>query len=191
MELGRPSVLLNQERKAITPSVLYFPAPGEQPLAGNAAKAMQESGEADIACFFKRGMGLPDYMLKFHGQEYSAVDCSSLLLKHLVEDVAQVKSPQAMITVPAYFDNRRREDTIVAGERAGIRVLGIINEPTAAAIAFGFNKLREPKTLLVYDLGGGTFDVTIVKIGQDGIDVLGSDGHHELGGIDWDRRIMA
>ncbi|WP_050024929.1 Hsp70 family protein [Verrucomicrobium sp. BvORR034] len=135
-------------------------------------------------------MGNPGFAVEHHGKSYSAVALSAIVLQHLTAEVAGASSPSAVITTPAYFDNNMREDTLLAGRQAGINVLGIINEPTAAAIAFGTDRTHAEKTVLVYDLGGGTFDVTIVQISPDGITVLGSDGDHQLGGKNWDDRLV-
>lgn len=190
VEDGRPVIFRNQEGSPTTPSVIHFTGAGQPPVVGSVAKAAQETGEAGIACYFKRHMGNAGFQVEHHGQSYTAVDLSAIVLRHLTKEVAGVTSPSAVITTPAYFDNNMREDTIQAGRLAGINVLGIINEPTAAAIAFGTDRTHADKTVLVYDLGGGTFDVTIVQISPDGITVLGSDGDHQLGGKNWDDRLV-
>jgi molecular chaperone DnaK (HSP70) len=138
-------------------------------------------------------MGNASFALTFHGKTYSATDLSAILLRKLKEDAEQELGTQidkAVITVPAYFDDLQKKATIKAAEQAGLGVLRIINEPTAAAIAFGTVQNKD-QTLLVYDLGGGTFDVTILKIENGEINVLATGGDHELGGKDWDDRLIS
>lgn len=188
---GRATILKNSQGESLTPSVIWFNE--DTPVVGSEAKQMQELGEHAVASFFKRNMGDPNFSLIFNDKNYSAQDLSAILLKKLKEDAELLlgKSVQkAVITVPAYFNNLQREATICAGKEAGLEVLRIINEPTAAAIAFGLNTQYNGQTILVYDLGGGTFDVTIIKINADSIEVLGTDGDHELGGKNWDDRII-
>ena len=188
---GKAVILKNSLGESLTPSVIWFK--DTTPVVGIEAKQMQELGEHEVASFFKRDMGNANFSLNFNDKDYSARDLSAILLKKLKEDaeLSLGKSVQkAVITVPAYFNNLQREATIRAGKDAGLEVLRIINEPTAAAIAFGLNTQYNGQTVLVYDLGGGTFDVTIIKINADTIEVLGTDGDHELGGKNWDDRII-
>ncbi len=188
---GRAVVLPNRLGSPITPSVVCF-RDGEI-FIGQEAKELQAAGEPAVAAFFKRQMGAPNFSILADGKDYSPVDLSALVLSRLKEDAELVlKQPvtDAVITVPAYFRNPQREATIEAGRRAGLNVLQIINEPTAAAVAYGLRGLTEPQTLLVYDLGGGTFDVTVLRIAGDELRVLTSDGDHELGGKDWDDRVV-
>jgi Mg-chelatase subunit ChlD/actin-like ATPase involved in cell morphogenesis len=137
-------------------------------------------------------MGSPLYQLRFHGRDYNATDLSALVLRRLKED-AEVKLGEpvekAVITVPAYFADAQRKATIEAGTAAGLEVLRIINEPTAAALAYGLQKTGSEETVLIYDLGGGTFDVTIARITPREILVLSTAGDHDLGGKNWDDRI--
>ena len=190
---GRASVLKNSQGEQLTPSVIWF-GEGAAPVVGSEAKQMQEMGEADVASFFKRNMGDVNFSLNFGGKFYSARDLSTIMLRKLKADAELALGEtvqKAVITVPAYFNNLQREATIEAGKDAGLEVLRIINEPTAAAISFGLNSQATGQTLLVYDLGGGTFDVTVIKINADSIEVLGTDGDHELGGKNWDDRLIA
>lgn len=190
-ESGRAVVLKNGNEETLTPSVVWFNQ--DEVIIGSEAKEMQAMGEDDIASFFKRNMGDPNFSLHFHDQNYSAQDISAVFLKKLKKDAEHALGcsvAKAVITVPAYFNNLQREATIAAGQEAGFEVLRIINEPTAAAIAFGISRPREEQTILVYDLGGGTFDVTIMKTTAEEILVLGTDGDHELGGKNWDDRIV-
>lgn len=186
---GIPKVLNNSEGKTLTPSVIYF---GEENiLVGEEAKEMQAMGDENVASFFKRNMGDEYFGLNFRDEYYNSEKLSTILLKKLKKDAeAALKTSveDAVITVPAYFNNSQREATINAGKAAGFNVLSIINEPTAAAIAYGMRNDDIEKNLLVYDLGGGTFDVTLVHIDASSIEVLGTDGDHELGGKDWDDR---
>ena len=127
------------------------------------------------------------------GKTYNATDLSALLLQKFKEEAEEQIGEQidsAVITVPAYFTHKEREATIIAGKRAGLDIIAIINEPTAAAFAYGLNEKEKEQTVLIYDLGGGTFDVTIAQINKNEINILGSDGDHELGGKDWDDCIV-
>ncbi|WP_423799928.1 Hsp70 family protein [Neobacillus sp. SAB-20_R2A] len=185
-ESGKPVVLPNKEGQNTTPSVVYFG--GQEPVVGEEAKDYQSMGSENVAAFFKRSMGEKYYRQEFNGKTYDTIELSSLVLKKLKSD-AELQLGQvitdAVITVPAYFNNSQREATIKAGERAGLHVLRIINEPTAAAISYGMRD-GQSKNVMVYDLGGGTFDVTVAAIKEESIDVLATDGDHNLGGKDWD-----
>ncbi len=187
---GRPEVIANRDGANITPSVIYFGS--DPPSVGQEAKEWARLGNDEIASFFKPHVGGNNYSLRFHGKDYTATDLSAIVLKHLKED-AEAKLGQsvdrAVITVPAYFADAQRKATIAAGEAAGLRVLRIINEPTAAALAYGLRKSGADETVLIYDLGGGTFDVTVARITADEIAVLATAGDHDLGGKNWDDRI--
>lgn len=188
---GQPMVVKNSDGESTTPSVVYFPANGI-PIVGSEAKEYQAVGENEVASFFKRDMGDPGFYQTFHGRKYSPTELSSLVLKKLKADAEAglgQRIEAAVITVPAYFNNGQRNATIEAARQAGLRVLRIINEPTAAAIAFGLSSKTKAGTTMVYDLGGGTFDVSIVRASDDEIAVLATDGDHKLGGKDWDDRI--
>ncbi|HHC24541.1 MAG TPA: VWA domain-containing protein [Desulfobacterales bacterium] len=187
---GRPKILSNSQGKSLTPSVIYFG--GGESIVGDEAKEMQALGESEVASFFKRSMGDHHFFLNFGGRDYTPTDLSAILLRKLKNDAESDLGSsvnQSVITVPAYFNKFQREATIKAGEIAGLKVLRIINEPTAAALAYGISKNSSRQTALVYDLGGGTYDVTIVRITKSAIEVIGTDGDHELGGKDWDDRI--
>lgn len=187
-DTGKPEVIKNSFDSPITPSVLCF-EPNGKVLFGEDAKGMQGMGNTNAIAFFKRNMGNDQFCVEFFGKTYSATDLSAILLKNLVTEAEQScgeKIDSAVITVPAYFTHKERQATIEAGEKAGLKVIAIINEPTAAAFAYGLNEKSEEQTVLIYDLGGGTFDVTIAKINKNEIIILGSDGNHELGGKDWD-----
>lgn len=187
-QTGKPEVIKNYFGSAITPSVLCFEPNGDI-LYGEEAKNMQAMGDTNAVAFFKRSMGKDMFSVEIHGKTYNATDFSAIFLEKIKKEAeSQIgeKIDSAVITVPAYFTHKEREATIEAGKRAGLNVLSIVNEPTAAAIAYGLNGKDEEQTVLIYDLGGGTFDVTIARINKNEIDILGSDGNHELGGKDWD-----
>lgn len=185
---GKPMVIKNSFGSATTPSVLCFERDGNI-LFGEDAKNMQSVGDTNAIAFFKRSMGKDMFSVDILGKTYNATDLSAILLQKLKEEAEQQigeKIDAAVITVPAYFTHKERVATIEAGKRAGLEVIAIINEPTAAAFAYGLNEKKEEQTVLIYDLGGGTFDVTLAHINQNEISILGSDGDHELGGKDWD-----
>lgn len=187
-DTGKPVVIKNGFGSAITPSVLCFEADGNV-LFGEDAKNMQAVGDTNAIAFFKRNMGKDLFSVEFFEKSYTATDLSSILLTKLKEEAEyQIgeKIDSAVITVPAYFTHKERTATIEAGKRAGLDVIAIINEPTAAAFAYGLNERNIEQTVLIYDLGGGTFDVTLARINSNEINILGSDGNHELGGKDWD-----
>src|SRR3954467_5354056 len=187
---GRPEVIANREGQNITPSVVYFGT--DPPVVGQEAKEWARLGNDEIASFFKPHMGSPLYKLRFHGRDYDATDLSALVLGRLKGDAeAKLGEPvdRAVITVPAYFADPQRKATIDAGRLAGLEVLRIINEPTAAALAYGLQKSGADETVLIYDLGGGTFDVTVARITPREIGVLATAGDHDLGGKNWDDRI--
>ena len=185
---GKATVIKNCFGSSTTPSVLCFEKSGNV-LFGEDAKNMQSVGDTNAIAFFKRSMGKDMFSVEMHGKSYTATDLSAILLEKLKKEAEEQIGEQidaAVITVPAYFTHKEREATIQAGKRAGLEVIAIINEPTAAAFAYGLNEKGSEQTVLIFDLGGGTFDVTIARINQNEITILGSDGDHELGGKDWD-----
>src|SRR6516225_1302455 len=187
---GRPEVIPNREGQSITPSVVYFGT--DPPAVGQEAKEWARLGNEEIASFFKPHMGNPLFQLQFQGKSYSATELSTLVLRRLKEDAeARLGDPvhRAVITVPAYFADPQRKATIDAGAAAGFEVLRIINEPTSAALAYGLQKAGVDETVLIYDLGGGTFDVTVARITPAEIVILSTAGDHDLGGKNWDDRI--
>jgi len=185
---GKPEIIKNIYGNPTTPSVLCFQPDGDI-LHGDDAKNMQGMGDTNTASFFKRSMGKLAVSFDILGKSYSPTDLSAILLKKLVQE-AEAQSGEsvdaAVITVPAYFTHIERAATKAAGAAAGIDVIAIINEPSAAAFAYGLNEKEGEQTVMIYDLGGGTFDVTIAQINKNNIQVLGCDGNHELGGKDWD-----
>ncbi len=189
---GRPEVIPGAEGGRLTPSVVYFG--GQTPAVGHEAKEWARVGNEEVASFFKPHMGDRQFTLRFHGKDYDATDLSALVLGKLKEDAeAFLKEPveRAVVTVPAYFADAQRKATIEAGRRAGLDVARIINEPTAAVLAYGLQKPGIDETVLIYDLGGGTFDVTVARITPESIDVLSTAGDHDLGGKNWDDRIAS
>lgn len=188
---GLPELLANSEGARTTPSVVYFEE-GGAPIVGVAARnvAMSEP-ERTVMCI-KREMGNPSYSLNLDGKEYLPESVSAIILRQLKTDASArlgTDVRRAVISVPAYFKDSQRTATITAGELAGLEVVATINEPTAAAIAYGLGKDDTDQTVLIYDFGGGTFDVTVLKIGRREFTVLSTDGDSELGGVDVDQRV--
>lgn len=184
----KPVIIKNRYGNSTTPSAIGFNPNGTY-VIGEDAKTMEEAGDVNTTSFYKLHMGDHSYKVKIYGKEYTAMELSALFLKRLVEDAESTigeKIRDAVITVPAYFEEASKNDTIKAGELAGLNVINIISEPTAACVAYGLNEGSGDKKILIYDLGGGTFDVTIAQVSKESIDVLGTNGHHQLGGRDWD-----
>ena len=186
---GKPQIIPNCESERITPSVILFD--GNNAVVGTLAKSSSVSEPEKIVDFVKREMGKPkaEFSREFEGKVYAAEELSALILKKLKKDAEKfLRAPvtDAVITVPAYFSDAERTATITAGRLAGLNVLQIINEPTAAAVAYGLDKLDQDQTVFVFDLGGGTFDVTIMRIEGHHITMLATNGDHRLGGKDWD-----
>ncbi len=190
-QYGKPVIIPNDLSNSITPSVICF-KDGET-IVGDEAKELQALGIYQVAAYFKRQMGDDLFLFHADGTDYTATDLSTILLKKIKNDAEiflnQTVS-EAVITVPAYFRDPERNATKAAGKAAGLNVIQVINEPTAAAIAYGLNKSNQNKTILVYDLGGGTFDVTLLELKKNLIKVKNSVGDHRLGGKDWDDRII-
>lgn len=191
-EHGKAEIIANREGEQITPSVVLFD--GEMPIVGSIAKKSAVQSPLNVVQFVKRQMGNPSWkFLSESGVQYSPEEISAIILKRLKEDAEAVLGEEvrdAVITVPAYFDDAQRNATQDAGRIAGLNVLHIINEPTAAALAYGIEKFQQDQTILVYDLGGGTFDVTIMRISKENITVLATGGDRNLGGFDWDNEVM-
>ncbi|MFH0774955.1 MAG: Hsp70 family protein [bacterium] len=192
-EFGVTEIVPNKESERITPSVILFDGP-ENAIVGKIAKQSAVAEPDNIVEFVKRemGKGMDKYSKEFFGKKYSAETLSAVILKKLKNDaeerLGEIKD--AVITVPAYFNDRQREATKNAGIIAGFNVLQILNEPTAAAIAFGVNNLGKDQNIFVFDLGGGTFDVTVMKIEGNNIAMIATNGDHQLGGKDWDDAII-
>ena len=186
---GKPQIIPNAESERITPSVVLFD--GSSAIVGTIAKNNSVAEPEKIVDFVKREMGKSkeQFHREFGGTKYSAEELSALILKKLKSDAEKyLKVPvtDAVITVPAYFNDAERTATITAGRLAGLNVLQIINEPTSAALAYGLDKLDEDQTVFVFDLGGGTFDVTLMRIHQHRLEMVATNGDHRLGGKDWD-----
>ncbi len=191
LEGGDPTVIPNSEGGRTTPSVVAFSKSGEV-LVGEVAKRQAVTNAARTIRSVKRHMGA-DWTVGIDGKSYTAQEISARTLQKLKRDAeTYLGEPvtQAVITVPAYFDDAQRTATKEAGEIAGLEVLRIINEPTAAALAYGLDKSAKDETVLVFDLGGGTFDVSVLEIGDGVFEVKSTAGDTELGGDDWDQRII-
>lgn len=190
-EHGKPSLIPNSDNERLTPSVVLFDE--KEIVVGKIAKANMVADPEHIVQYVKREMGNREWEKEFFGKKYTPESISALILKRIVADAQkqlQKEIEGAVITVPAYFGDAERKATQDAGAIAGIQVVGILNEPTAAAIAYGLDKLEQDQKVLVYDLGGGTFDITILAIHGKAIDVLATDGEIQLGGKDWDDEII-
>ena len=184
---GVPEILHNSEGDRITPSVVLFD--DDEIIVGNYAKQAAVAFPEQVAEFVKRHMGDPDYRFTLGGRSWSPEEISSYIigkLKHDAELRLGHKVDQAVITVPAYFRDQQRRATVRAGEAAGLEVLKLINEPTAAAFAYGLANAGKDMRCLVFDLGGGTFDVTVVEIEGNDINAIATNGDAMLGGKDFD-----
>ena len=192
MEGGEPVVIPNAEGNRTTPSVVAFSKNGER-LVGQIAKRQAVTNPDNTVISIKRKMGTAE-KVKIEGESFSPQEISAMVLQKLKTDAENYlgqKVTQAVITVPAYFSDSQRQATKDAGKIAGLEVLRIINEPTAAALAFGMDKEDQDQKIMVYDLGGGTFDVSILDIGDGVFEVLATNGNTHLGGDDFDERIIS
>ena len=190
MEGGKPTVIANTEGARTTPSVVAFTKTGER-LVGEPAKRQAVTNAEKTIASIKRDMGT-DHGRTIDGKKYSPQQISAMILQKLKADAESYlgeKVTEAVITVPAYFNDAQRQATKDAGKIAGLDVKRIINEPTAAALAYGLDNEKEQK-IMVYDLGGGTFDVSIIEIGDGVIEVLATNGDTHLGGDDFDNKII-
>ena len=191
MEGGKPVVIANTEGLRTTPSIVAFTKNGER-LVGDPAKRQAVTNADKTISSIKRHMGT-DYKVEIDGKKYTPQEISAMILQKLKADAENYlgeKVTEAVITVPAYFNDAQRQATKDAGKIAGLDVKRIINEPTAAALAYGLDNEKEQK-IMVYDLGGGTFDVSIIEIGDGVIEVLATAGNNRLGGDDFDESITA
>src|SRR5687768_13698508 len=212
MENGQPVVIVNQEGSRLTPSVVGFTKEGER-LVGQVAKRQALTNAENTVFSVKRFMGrkfgevaaeaarVPykvvsagngDAWVEVRGKQYSAPEVSAMTLQKLkqaAEDYLGEKVTDAVITVPAYFNDAQRQATKDAGKIAGLNVLRIVNEPTAAALAYGLDK-KTNETIAVYDLGGGTFDISILEVGEGVVEVKSTNGDTHLGGDDFDQKIV-
>ena len=187
---GSPEVIKNKEGELTTPSVVLF-EDGNR-VVGKEAKNMAVSAPNQVVQGIKYHMGDPDYFFEYQGTDYRAEEISSYILRKLVEDAQEAMGEEikdVVITCPAYFGANQREATAAAGKIAGLNVHAILNEPTAAALAYS-QKLAENEIVLVFDLGGGTFDITMIEVKPEGGEVIVTGGDHNLGGLLWDQAIV-
>src|SRR5215475_5689482 len=192
LEGGEPTVIANAEGSRTTPSVVAFAKNGEV-LVGEVAKRQAVTNVDRTIRSVKRHMGDPSWNVDIDGKKYNAPEISARVLQKLKRDAEAYLGEtvtDAVITTPAYFNDAQRQATKDAGQVAGLNVLRIINEPTAAALAYGLDKGEKEQTILVFDLGGGTFDVSLLEIGEGVIEVKATSGDNHLGGDDWDERII-
>src|SRR6184192_2509278 len=192
LEAGEPTVIPNAEGARTTPSVVGFSKAGEV-LVGEVAKRQAITNPDRTIRSVKRHMGETSWSVDIDGKKYTPQEISARILAKLKRDAESYLGDtvtQAVITVPAYFGDAERQATKEAGEIAGLEVLRIINEPTAAALAYGLDKKDKEQTVLVFDLGGGTFDVSLLEIGEGVFDVKSTHGDTQLGGDDWDQRVI-
>jgi len=190
-EHGVPEMIENAEGQRTTPSAVLFD--GDEIIVGSYAKENAVVYPGQVAEHVKRHMGDKLYHFEYRGRKYSASEISSFILNKLKKDAEEKLGESiedVVITVPAYFGDTQRRATIEAGEMAGLRVTQLINEPTAAAYSYGLHQLGKDQRVLVFDLGGGTFDVTVIEILGDRIEVKATNGDHQLGGTDWDETLI-
>jgi molecular chaperone DnaK len=191
LEGGEPTVIANAEGARTTPSIVAFAKNGEV-LVGEVAKRQSVTNVERTIRSVKRHMGT-NWTIDIDGKKYTAQEISARVLQKLKRDAEAYLGEtvtDAVITVPAYFNDAQRQATKEAGEIAGLNVLRIINEPTAAALAYGLDKADKEQTILVFDLGGGTFDVSLLEIGDGVVEVKATNGDNNLGGDDWDQALV-
>ncbi len=189
---GEPEVIANSEGARTTPSVVAFAKNGEV-LVGEVAKRQAVTNVDRTIRSVKRHIGEGNWSVDIDGKPYTPQEISARVLQKLKRDAESYLGEtitDAVITVPAYFNDAQRQATTEAGQIAGFNVLRIINEPTAAALAYGLDKGDKEQTILVFDLGGGTFDVSLLEIGDGVIEVKATSGDNHLGGDDWDQRVV-
>jgi molecular chaperone DnaK len=192
LEAGEPAVVPNAEGSRTTPSVVGF-SKNNEILVGEVAKRQAITNPDRTIRSVKRHMGDKDWSLDLDGKAWTPQEVSAQILLKLKRDAEAFLGDtvtQAVVTVPAYFDDAQRQATKEAGQIAGLEVLRIINEPTAAALAYGLDKQDTEQTVLVFDLGGGTFDVSLMEIGEGVFEVKATHGDTQLGGDDWDQRVI-
>src|SRR5881409_3330680 len=191
LEGGEPTVIANAEGSRTTPSIVAFAKNGEV-LVGEVAKRQAVTNVERTIRSVKRHMGT-DWSTEIDGKSFTPQHISAFVLQKLKRDAESYLGEtitDAVITVPAYFSDHERQATKEAGEIAGLNVLRVVNEPTAAALAYGLDKGEKEQTILVFDLGGGTFDVSLLEIGDGVVEVKATSGDNHLGGDDWDQRIV-
>ena len=190
--IGKPEIVPNADGERLTPSAIFFDEENSDTIqVGAEAINSRYLNPERSARWIKRHMGDADYKKNIDGKDWSPVELSALILKKLKKEcvIGNDENCDAVISVPAHFDEVRRKATMDAGAMAGLNVIGIVNEPVAAALYYATNRHVSGK-VLVYDLGGGTFDVTIMDVKGHEIDIICSQGDHELGGIDFDKEIL-
>ena len=191
LEGGEPTVIANAEGSRTTPSVVAFAKNGEV-LVGEVAKRQAVTNVDRTIRSVKRHMGT-DWKVTIDGKDFTPQQISAFVLQKLKRDAESYLGEtvaDAVVTVPAYFNDAQRQATKEAGEIAGLNVLRIVNEPTAAALAYGLDKGEKEQTILVFDLGGGTFDVSLLEIGEGVVEVKATSGDNHLGGDDWDQKVV-
>lgn len=191
-ETGRPAVIRNSDGQDTTPSVVYFESP-DNIVVGRVAKETAGVFPDQVVSLIKREMGDREWRRDFFGREYTPPSVSALVLSALARDAeAETGRPvrDVVITVPAYFGLLEKDATRSAGEIAGLNVIGIVPEPVAAALHYGVSGSADGTTFLVYDLGGGTFDISLIKMTDASVEVLAVGGDHRLGGADWDEKLF-
>jgi molecular chaperone DnaK (HSP70) len=191
-ETGRPAVSRNSDGHDTTPSVVYFES-AENIVVGQVAKETAGVFPDQVVSLIKREMGDRDWRREFFGNEYTPPAISALILSALARDAEMATGrpvTEAVITVPAYFGLLEKDATRQAGEIAGLTVIGIVPEPVAAALHYGVTGSADGTTFLVYDLGGGTFDISVIKMTDTSVEVLAVGGNHRLGGADWDEKLF-
>ena len=213
LEGGEPTIIINAEGDRTTPSVVAFRKDGER-VVGKAAKNQAVTNPENTITSIKRFIGRKfeettserktvsynvvkgkdgRVEIDIEGKAYTPEEISAMVLQKLKSDAEKYLGEtitQAVITVPAYFNDMQRQATKDAGRIAGLEVLRIINEPTAAALAYGLDKGKESETILVFDLGGGTFDVSVLELGEGVFEVKSTNGDNHLGGDDWDQKVI-
>src|SRR5437588_1497965 len=191
LEGGDPVVVANSEGSRTTPSIVAFARNGEV-LVGQPAKNQAVTNVDRTVRSVKRQMGT-DWSIEIDGKKYTAQEISARVLMKLKRDAEAYLGEEitdAVITTPAYFNDAQRQATKEAGQIAGLNVLRIVNEPTAAALAYGLDKGETEQTILVFDLGGGTFDVSLLEVGDGVVEVKATNGDNHLGGDDWDQKVV-
>ncbi len=191
-ETGRAAVTRNSEGQDTTPSVVYFETP-ENIVVGKVAKESAGVYPDQVVSLIKREMGDKQWRREFFGKEYTPPSISALILGALAKDAetaTHLPVNEVVVTVPAYFGLLEKDATKQAGEIAGLEVIGIVPEPVAAALHYGVSGSADGTTFMVYDLGGGTFDVSLIKLTENSVEVLAVGGNSRLGGADWDEKLF-
>ena len=191
-EFNQAEIIPNSDNERVTPSVIFFESPSNI-VVGTTAKDSAKTDAERVVDFVKRQMGT-NWTFHYNDVDYKPEELSSYIVRRLVEDARKIGEHDVrdvVITCPAYFGDAERNATRLAGELAGLNVLHILDEPAAAALHYGLDNLGERKTAVVYDLGGGTFDVSVISIDQNEIKIICTDGDHRLGGKNWDDAIVS